>query len=122
MKKRPKSLVRVYRLYTYDVWGNAKDGYEVNDVFEQGKVQIRCKLKVFNEGTAHEFFDYDPTDAQLSFAVKPTKPVTWDGENEYTLRAERTSDGYPVCELRFEGFVPYRNPEGELVKEKEAAF
>jgi hypothetical protein len=22
-----------YRVYTYDVWGNEEDGYEVNDVF-----------------------------------------------------------------------------------------
>jgi len=22
-----------YRLYTYDIWGNKKDGYEVNDAF-----------------------------------------------------------------------------------------
>ena len=23
-----------FRLYTYDVWGNEKDGYEVNDIFK----------------------------------------------------------------------------------------
>ena len=27
-----------YRLYSYDVWGNVKDGFEVNDVFKTSYV------------------------------------------------------------------------------------
>jgi uncharacterized Zn ribbon protein len=30
--------MKTYRLYTYDVWGNEKDGYEVNDVFKSSEL------------------------------------------------------------------------------------
>jgi hypothetical protein len=110
---RPKHMTRVYKLYTYDVWGNRKDGYNVNDLYPQGEIKIKCDLIVFNEGTPTEFFDYDPTDLQLSLAVgikRKYRPLKWDGESDYTLTAERERDAYPVCELRFEGFIPYRKP------------
>jgi hypothetical protein len=27
-----------FRLYTYDVWGNEEEGYDVNDVFQTGEI------------------------------------------------------------------------------------
>jgi hypothetical protein len=30
----------MWRLYTYDVWGNAQDGYEVNDVYPKQTLEI----------------------------------------------------------------------------------
>lgn len=35
---RPRTVD--YRLWTYDIWGNAKDGYEVNDRYRQGIVAL----------------------------------------------------------------------------------
>lgn len=44
-----------WRVYSYDVWGNKRDGYEVNNVFRTS-----------------EYFDSpdDPTDAQLLKSMK----------------------------------------------------
>ena len=95
-----KTQVRVYQVWTYDVWGNAKEGYEVNDRSSAGEVIIRCKREVFNEGTEHEFARYNPTDLQLSRAIGG-RGLSWDGESDYTLYAERKSDGRPECELEF---------------------
>ena len=99
-KAGKKTQARIYKVWTYDVWGNANDGYDVNDRSSAGKVIIRCKRKVFNEGTAHEFTSYDPTNLQLSRAVGG-RGLSWDGESDSTLYAEQKSDGRPECELEF---------------------
>ena len=96
---------RIYTLRTYDVWGNSKDGYEVNDKSSHGEVTIKCKREVFNVGTPQEFTTYSPTDLQLSRAVGG-RGLTWHGESDaHTLYADRKSDGRPECELVFSRFA-----------------
>ncbi|MBT9176525.1 MAG: hypothetical protein DDT20_00844 [Firmicutes bacterium] len=93
----PKQKTRTYALWTYDVWGNARDGFNVNDRYLQGEVLIICKRKVFNANTPMEFTTYEPTDRQLS-RVAGFAGVSWEGqEGDYT--AELTRNGYPVGEL-----------------------
>ncbi len=82
------------------MWGNGRDGFNVNDVYSGGVVYIRCKREIHNKGTPHEFSSYHPTDLQLSRAVGG-KNLSWDGESDFILYAERSSNGKPVCELRF---------------------
>lgn len=73
-----------YKLYTYDVWGNARDGFQVNDVYPQsGIYTIRD----------------DATDYQINRKVSG-RGITWDGEPGYTLYAENKRNGKPVGELR----------------------
>lgn len=97
--------VRVYRLWTYDVWGNARDGFEVNDRYDHGELAgVRCRLEVFNAGTPHEFHTHAPTDRQLSRLVGG-KGLSWDGESDHTLYAEFGRNGKPACELEFVRFV-----------------
>jgi hypothetical protein len=38
-----------WRLYSYDVWGNAKDGYEVNDVFRTNEIVSLPNVVLNNE-------------------------------------------------------------------------
>lgn len=99
--KLPAFKTRVYRLWTYDVWGNARDGYEVNDRRDCGTVTIRCRRETFNAGTPHEFHTWNPTDRQLTRAVGG-RGLVWDGESDHVLHAE-TGRGRPVWELEFEG-------------------
>ncbi len=100
--KRPKCKVRRYSLWSFDVWGNAKDGFEVNDRFRCGTVTICCKATVHNAGTAHEFVSYDPTDRQLSRAAGVSR-VEWDGISDEEFYANLKSNGKPVCELVYDG-------------------
>lgn len=98
--KIPAYMVRRYRLYTYDVWGNARDGWEVNDRYSTGTVvEIRCKRQTFNAGTPHEFHSYAPTDRQLSRAIG-AKGLVWDGAAapDGPQYAEYRN-GKPACEL-----------------------
>lgn len=94
--------LRRYTLWTYDVWGNARDGFEVNDRFKRGTVTIRCKATTHNAGTPHEFVSYDPTDRQLSRVAGVSK-VEWDGVTDEAFYANLKSNGKPVCELVYEG-------------------
>ncbi len=98
---QPASKVRTYRLWTYDVWGNARDGYEVNDRCSHGTVTIRCKRETHNAGTPHEFHTWEPTDRQLSRAAGG-KGLVWEWRGEGCYDAE-TKNGKPVGALEEEG-------------------
>ena len=91
-----KTKIRKFRLWTYDVWGNARDGYDVNDRYSHGYVTIRCKAETFNKGTAHEFTTFEPTDRQLSRAAGFCR-VQWDGMDG--VYVAETAGGRPVGEL-----------------------
>ena len=92
-----KTKTRRYRLWTYDVWGNAREGFDVNDRSSHGYVTIICKREVFNAGTAYEFETFEPTDRQLSRAAG-FSGVVWEGL-EGTYYAEAKTNGRPVGEL-----------------------
>ncbi|MDP3939777.1 MAG: hypothetical protein Q8R92_16795 [Deltaproteobacteria bacterium] len=92
-----KSKLRKFTLWTYDVWGNARDGFDVNDRYKHGDIAIRCKREVFNAGTPCEFETFNPTDLQLSRAAGFSR-VSWEthGDGYYTAT---TANGRPVGEL-----------------------
>lgn len=97
MSAAPAFKIRRFRLWTYDVWGNARDGFDVNDRYSHGTVEIRCKRQTFNVGTPHEFHSWEPTDRQLSRAAGFTG-VTWDG-SDGSFYAENSRNGRPIGEL-----------------------
>ena len=84
-----------YQLITYDVWGNKRDGYEVNQSY-----------------TSDTIIDLEPTDYYDDTIIKKLKEVGLlskhaknskydiDGEFDYTLYVNYTPVMYPVCELR----------------------
>ena len=101
--RTPYAKVRRYRICTYDVCGNARDGWEVNNVFRsETTVDIRCKRKTFNGGTEHEFHDWHPTDSQINRAIGE-KGLRWESNGaEGTLYGE-TASGKPFGELEYVG-------------------
>ena len=51
-----KYIQTVWEVWTYDVVGTAKEGYEVNDRSRlYRKYPIRLRIQKANENTAHEF-------------------------------------------------------------------
>ncbi len=94
--RQPAYQVRRFRLWTYDVWGNAPDGYDVNGRWSHGTVEIRCKRETFNPGHPMQFHTWEPTDRQLSRAAGFSR-VEWDGcDGAFTAQ---TRSGRPVGEL-----------------------
>lgn len=90
-----KTKTMTFKLYTYDVWGNSRDGFEVNDRYSNGMVTIRVKESKYNVGTPQEFSSFHPTNLQLSRAVG-AKGLEWDGESDYTLYAALKRNGRPI--------------------------
>ena len=70
-----------YRVVKYDVWGNAKDGWEVNDKFA---------TSVYVE------LDGDESDYTINRRLS-VQGITWEGE-EGTLYGS-LQNGKPVMEL-----------------------
>lgn len=99
---RKQTVHTVWGMRTYDVWGNATDGYEVNDSYRRGDVELELEIVVNNAGSEYEFESAYPSDKQLRevFGLGKTRIET-DGD-DLSVYVSRERDGYPVGELRLE--------------------
>lgn len=95
-----KTIETTWELRSYDVWGNARDGYEVNNNFNMGEFKLRLKLETHNAGTEHEFQSASPTDKQILrlFNLTNIRLDTNQGDDILIL-IERERDGYPIGEM-----------------------
>lgn len=93
---------RRYRLYTYDVWGNETDGWEINNVFSTDNVEsFLCMEIVHNPGTDREFYSYSVTDEAIADAIGcDISRIETDGDDECVYVTGE--NGYPLCEYRLE--------------------
>ena len=99
MKKIPTFVETAWELRTYDVWGNAKDGYVVNDTRRVGEVTIRCTVERNNADTPQEFLSAYPSDSQIRRALNLRRVrLELDGDDS-TIYVNRAKDGYPLGEM-----------------------
>lgn len=88
-----------WELRTYDVWGNPKDGYEVNDTYSAGSIDLALRIETCNAGTPHSFQVAHPTDKQIRHAFGiPRVRIDTDGD-DLTIYVNRRRDGYPIGEM-----------------------
>ena len=95
------TIKTVWSLRTYDVWGNAKYGYEVNDSWDAGTIELRIPVIRWNAETPHEFKGAYPTDRQIKRAFGVTCRISVDGD-DLTIYVNRLRDGYPIGEMHCE--------------------
>jgi hypothetical protein len=96
---KPQYIETTWELRTYDVWGNSKDGYEVNDSYRAGEAPIRCKIEVNNAGLPGEFLSAYPSDSQIRRALGLRRfALELDGD-DLTIYVNRAKDGYLLGEL-----------------------
>lgn len=98
-RTQKKTVNTTWEVWTYDVWGNAKDGYQVNDRFCQDRAYpLKLEVEACNAGTEREFETACPSDKQLRavFGVKCKLETDGDDCNIYVNRAR---DQYPLGEL-----------------------
>lgn len=89
-----------WEVITYDVWGNARDGYDVNNTFKVDVVDLRLKIETNNPGTDYEFISAYPSDYQIRQALDcPRIQIETDGD-DMTIYVNRERDSYPLGELR----------------------
>lgn len=96
--RRAEHIETKWEIATYDVWGNAKDGYEVNDVYRRGEVDLTLTVTVNNERTPAEFRSAYPTDKQLRQVFGVRCQIETEGD-DLTVYVNRARDGYQIGEL-----------------------
>ena len=95
-----RTIKTEWELATYDVWGNARDGYDVNDVYRQGSETLVLTVNTYNQGTPQEFESASPTDRQIRRVFGLGKiQLDTDGDDLY-IAVNRARDGYPIGEMR----------------------
>ena len=88
-----------WEMRTYDVWGNARDGFEVNDSHRAGEVTLRLKIETNNRGTAGEFESAYPSDSQIRNALGLGRyKLDLDGDDLH-IYVNRASNSYPEGEM-----------------------
>lgn len=99
-QKPAGSIKTSWSLRTYDVWGNATDGYEVNDTYPAGEIELRIPQTRSNVGTEQEFVSASPTDQQIrdAFGIEGKPEIDTDGD-DLTVYVNRSRDGYPIGEM-----------------------
>ena len=81
-----------YQLYSYDVWGNKKDGYQVNNVF---KTDMIIEVKTDSD----EELIKELKKCYINKYVRNSS-IDIEGETEHTLYITYTPTMYYLCELR----------------------
>jgi hypothetical protein len=81
-----------YQIVFYELWGNSKDGYEVNDTFPTSETVI------IGETATDEEIVKILTDYIIGLDSVNISDICIDGEPEYTLYVEL--NGKPFVELR----------------------
>lgn len=93
-----RTIETTWDIRTYDVWGNADDGYEVNDSYSQGSVTLDIPVTVNNPGTPQEFESATPSDKQIRETFGFKGKFETDGD-DLTIYVNRSKDGYPIGEM-----------------------
>jgi hypothetical protein len=99
-----KRIKTTWAVSTYDVRGNHKDDYEVNDVYGRGTIELSIPVTANNAGTPQEFKSAYPTTRQIRAAFGLTGSrcgIELDGD-DIAIQVDRSSDGYPIGEMRCE--------------------
>lgn len=108
-----------YTVHFYDVWGNAEDGYDVNDVYpSEGEVIVRdyasvadliqtlIRAGILTEGCVNRTFDVDGESGYALYVRDDTDDEEGQGKPLCELRSVReVASGYVDCGCRdcFEG-------------------
>lgn len=96
-----KRIKTVWEVWSYDVWGNEEDGYDVNDKYcDNREYEISASVKIANPGTGREFEYIEVSDRAIkeALSIKSGVKISTDGD-DVNIYVE-TDNGYPLGELR----------------------
>ena len=97
----PHTIETTWEVWTYDVWGNAEEGYNVNDRYcLQHAYPLTLAVVTNNPGTDRAFDSASPSDKQIREALGLVEDasITTDGDDLY-IQVDASEDGYPLGEL-----------------------
>ena len=90
----------VWEVVTYDVWGNSRSGYEVNDSYSHGEHSLTLDVVVNNQGSEREFLSAYPTKKQIQKLFGIRFKIDLDGDStriEVTRKSDAKPIGYLTC-------------------------
>ncbi len=96
---RTTFITTTWEVITYDVLGNHKDGYQVNESRCEEEVTIRLRVETNNVDTPHAFLSAYPTDRDIRKVFDTRCAIDTDGD-DMVVYVTRRRDGYPLGELR----------------------
>ena len=96
---KPTYIDTTWECRAYDVWGNAQDGYQVNDTTRIWEETLRLRVEVCNPGTPQQFLSAFPSDSQLRRALSLRRFRIEVGGDDTHITVDRARDGYPCGEL-----------------------
>jgi len=114
VKTKPAGTVKTaWEIWTYNVWSNKEDGFEVNNRFCQDrKYVIYAPAEIYNVGLESEFRAAAPSDTQMRDIFELAGDVDIDGDD---LSIYVSKDGYPVGELIYISHESL-SPVGKMVE------
>ena len=86
--------MKSYKLISYDVWGNAKEGFDVNDAHYTG-----LTVELPNDATDRQIVKALKVCGYLKKTLK-TKSVHIHGDDEFAIYFDDARNGKPEGELR----------------------
>lgn len=89
-----------YKILSLDVWGNADDGWEINDVF-RSNVSVEFDIYEKRGKERDEIILAALREAGYLSAGATTDTVNVVDMGEVDFALERVSDGKPLCHLEF---------------------
>lgn len=89
--------MKKYRVWTYDVWGNASDGYEINDRNELTDYLFSGKLMEVKNDSDNAIIEALKDNGYLKKTVK-LKSLIFNGDPE-TISIEDSKDNYHLFGL-----------------------
>ena len=92
------TIITKWQLWEYDVWGNKEDGYQVNDRFKVGEVEIKLKTVIDNINTPFQFVSASVSDWKIKQLFGVSCKIDVDGDDT-SYYIERSSDNYPIGEM-----------------------
>jgi hypothetical protein len=126
-RKTGRKIALHYDVWCLDVWGNATDGYEVNDRSRCGKVTILADEMEYNIGTQYAFKSATPTRSQVVHALigrdllkRTVKPeqirINADAGADDDIYVDAARDGMPLYQLEAIGHKRSREIQPEMVQ------
>ena len=114
-RKTGRVFVMTYEVFALDVWGNAQDGFTVNDRFRAGSIEVEVDEIEISPGRTHitptnkDIVETLIDDGYLKQHVSASM-IEFNGVSDETLYLESTSDGEPLFQLEWVSTVENMNP------------
>jgi len=97
MKSKAKTVKTKWEVRTFDVWGNAREGYDVNDTLRKWEVELDLEVQIANEGKESAFNHAFPSDKQIRQVLGLTNIKLETGGDDINVTVDRERDGYPLA-------------------------